>query len=166
MIEAVLLALPMIMRFEGFRNCAYWDYGRYSIGYGTAAKHSWECLDRGNELRAKEIAKQRVIKHIEKEVMPVIEGIVPDATPEQKAPLVSAAFNLGVAPVIPILKKIKENNHEEAVAILRRRDKGMKSIAMRRAEEAEAYTLATIEAKAEKNTWNYKYSMSLKMAYN
>ena len=49
-------AIDFIADFEGFQECAYWDFKQWSIWYWTASRQ-WECITR-------EEAKKRKKEHL------------------------------------------------------------------------------------------------------
>lgn len=147
----ITLALPLITQFEGFKNCAYWDHGRHSIGYGTAAKSSWECLD-SNEYKAKEKAKQRMVEHVKQDIE-YINSLFPSGTPEQKAPLVSLAYNYGRNGIKDVLRLAENKEFYAAAVKIKSLDKGLEGVKLRREKEAELFLAASLPLLEKKKTF-------------
>jgi GH24 family phage-related lysozyme (muramidase) len=131
-------SLDLIKQFEGFSPKAYWDYTRYSIGYGTAANSP-------NEVITQEEAERRMKEHIDKEVLPGIKGIIGEdrwnqLSYSQKSALVSLAYNLGVPGSREILKLVRDGKIEEAAQEMKKYvhadGKVLEGLVRRRNEEA------------------------------
>ena len=45
-------AIDFIADFEWYRECSYWDFKHWSIGYGTASRQ-WECITREEAMQRK-----------------------------------------------------------------------------------------------------------------
>lgn len=74
-----------IKDWEGFRSTAYWDGGRYSIGYGTREKTPGEVI-------SEEEATARLKEHLETWVFPAIPENV---SPEVFVALADIGYNAG-----------------------------------------------------------------------
>lgn len=131
-------SVDLIKKFEGFRAHAYWDYQRYSIGYGTKANSP-------NEVITQEEAERRLREHIEKYVLPGIKNIIGQErwnqlSYNQKSALVSFAYNVGVGGATPVLKLVKAGRIQEAAQEMKRYvhagGKVLQGLVNRRNEEA------------------------------
>jgi len=131
-------SVDLIKKFEGFRAHAYWDYQRYSIGYGTKAKSPDEVITR-------EEAERRLREHVERYVLPGIKNLIGQESwnqlsYNQKSALVSFAYNVGVGGATPVLKLVKEGRIEDAAQRMMRHvragGKVLQGLVNRRKEEA------------------------------
>ncbi|NQY58436.1 hypothetical protein [Cognatishimia sp.] len=125
--RAIQKAAFYTIKEEGFRKCAYWDYSRYSIGYGTIAKSSFECLAKG-EQEAKKIARSRMLTHLSGDAIFIIKR-KPMLNTEQLAILTAAAYNSGRA---GILKAVDKAPNKDQVALeLRKNHKNLSGVKKR-----------------------------------
>lgn len=62
--EVNQLILEYIAQYEWYRECAYFDYWQFSIGYGTKAKSKDECIDKIEaDKRARQVINNIRIKY-------------------------------------------------------------------------------------------------------
>ncbi len=125
--KAVLKASHYTIKEEGFRRCAYWDYSRYSIGYGTKAKSRFECLAR-DEIQAKKIAKARMLKHLTDDALFIYKR-KPQVNTGQLAILTAAAYNSGRNGIMKAVDSVPD--HTRVASELRKNHKNLSGVRKR-----------------------------------
>ena len=120
---------------EGFKDKAYWDYGQYSIGYGSKAKSPNETIDLAE-------ANRRLLGEMA-EARRQVDGMVPPDAPEgARLALTSLTHNAGPKWMKSGLGDyVREGNWPAAAARLQMYTKAggveRKGLVTRRAAEAE-----------------------------
>lgn len=98
----------LLIAFEGFSSCAYWDVSQYSSGYGTKAAHKYECID-------ERVAKDRLLSHAEKDIK-FIKGIYKDRKPTENelVSLASYCYNTGSKGCEKVVRLAANGEHRAA----------------------------------------------------
>ncbi|HMS90630.1 MAG TPA: M23 family metallopeptidase [Candidatus Absconditabacterales bacterium] len=99
-------AMKFISDFEGFRECAYEDGKQVSIGYGTKAKSSSECI-------TKEEAIKRKTGHIEMLFEHIYKNISFLENHNQRLSIASALYNLGKGSTIQNIEGMNQDQIEK-----------------------------------------------------
>jgi lysozyme len=84
------MLITAVKQFEGCAPKAFWDYGQYSIGYGTRAMGPDETIDCEME------AEQRLIGELE-QAQTQVDALGVPLTAAQRAALTSLTFNAGAS---------------------------------------------------------------------
>lgn len=123
--------LVFLMALEGFNSCAYSDVSQFSNGFGTKARHKFECI---NLLEA----KQRMISHV-KEDSEFVLSIFPDANEHEHDALVSYCYNAGRAGCSKAVHLAAAGKKEAAAWVMKNKvNKGLPSEAgLRKRREKE-----------------------------
>lgn len=98
----------LLIAFEGFSSCAYWDVSQYSNGHGTKAAHRYECIDQ-------RVARDRLISHAEKDIK-FIKDIYKDRKPtdNELVSLASFCYNTGPRGCEKVVKLVANGEHRAA----------------------------------------------------
>ena len=104
--------LAFIKRWEGFTPFAYWDYHQWSIGHGTRSRED-------EQITAAE-ADHRLRAVVGEYAETLTSRLTADTTPAQDTALLSAAFNLGLGGIGPIVDLCNERRWTDAAETLRK----------------------------------------------
>ena len=148
------MAEKSLIKFEGFKDEAYWDVDHYRVGYGTDTLYdeSGKPIEvTQNTVVSKEQALKSLRKRITEDFVPIIKNSLGDSwdglSDHAKAATVSITYNYGRVP-----ERIKEalksgDNNEIANAILKLADDNDGVNEKRRIMEAELVKLAEAQKK-------------------
>jgi len=130
-------AVAFIKQFEGFSSHAYWDVSRWSIGHGTV---SFE-----GEKITREVATERLKTELAGFAAGLQNRLTFQPTDTQTTALLSAAFNLGVVGIRPVIELCNDNDFQAAADLLREYDHagGERLQALTCRRDAEAQLLET-----------------------
>lgn len=132
-------AIPVVMRWEGFRPSRYWDVKQWAIGYGQEAS-GFTATDVITEAQA----RQMLVKYLIELAGSIAPLITASVTGNQGAALLSFAYNLGKGnlSVSTLLKKVNKGDPtaaDEFQKWVKAGGKTLPGLVKRRAAERELF---------------------------
>jgi len=131
-------AVEFIKRWEGFSSTSFWDHKQWSIGYGSKASH------KGEEI-TEEVAHKRFQAELAGFASGLSNRLTFTPTTSEATALLSAAYNLGVSGISPIIDLCNNGDFRGAAKLLLQYDhaSGKRHPGLTRRRQAESELLGS-----------------------